>query len=138
MDAANEPEVMTAGTEEPGTKVEPRRQDRFAEAPARILGEDESVQRAKFPPLKPEPVHPALEKIDYLRDVNLEASVELGSTVMTVEKILGLDLGSVIELSQSVTDPVKVLINGNPYAYGEVVVIGEKFGVRITKIINEE
>jgi flagellar motor switch protein FliN/FliY len=132
-----DPDPVPVTVAEPEKKTEFKRRDFAPEYSAKILTENESVHRAKFPPIKAEPIHPALEKIDYLKDVDLEASVELGGAVMTVEKILGLDVGSVIELNQSVTDPVKVLINGNPYALGEVVVIGEKFGVRITKIIHE-
>lgn len=96
---------------------------------------DESVQRAKFTPLVAEPGAEPLGKIEYLRDVDLEASVELGNAVMTVENILSLQTGSLVELKQTVGDPVRLLINGNPYALGEVVVIGEKFGVRLIKLL---
>lgn len=96
---------------------------------------EESVQRAKFTPLVAEPGAEPLGKIEYLRDVDLEASVELGNAVMTVENILSLQTGSLVELKQTVGDPVRLLINGNPYALGEVVVIGEKFGVRLTKLL---
>jgi len=104
---------------------------------AKVMMEPESVQRAKFPQLQEEITQQALGKLEYLKDVDLEASVELGNTVLTVEKIIALNVGSIIELNQSVGDQVRLLINGNPYAYGEVVVIGDKFGVRITKIIHE-
>lgn len=106
-------------------------------AAARVMAEAESVQRAKFPPLREEDGQSVLGKIEYLKDVDLDTSVELGSTVLTVESILGLHVGSIIELNQTVGDQVRLLINSNPYAFGEVVVIGDKFGVRITKLIHE-
>lgn len=106
---------------------------------AKVVPETECVQRVKFPELQ-EPTSPrqVLDKIDYLRDVDLEVSVELGNAILSINNILGLDVGSVIELNQTVGEEVRILINGNAYALGEVVVIGEKFGVRILKIIHEQ
>ncbi|MCD4813481.1 FliM/FliN family flagellar motor switch protein [bacterium] len=115
------------------TDLEPRIYDRPA---AKVLQENESVHRAKFPQLEDTITTKALGKIEYLKDVDLDASVELGNTVLTVEKILNLNVGSIIELNQTIGDQVRLLINGNPYACGEVVVIGDKFGVRITKLLH--
>jgi flagellar motor switch protein FliN/FliY len=95
------------------------------------------IQRATLAPLKPEPQESENEKIDYIKDVDLEASVELGDTVMTVEAILALGVGSIVELKQTVGEEVTLLINGHPYARGEVVVINEKFGIRITRLLRE-
>jgi flagellar motor switch protein FliN/FliY len=97
---------------------------------------EEAIQRVKYPALVENTASPALGNIDYLKDVNLEASVELGSANLTVEKVLNLGVGAVVELSQNVGDPVRLVINHNLYALGEVVVIGDKFGVRITKLVH--
>lgn len=95
---------------------------------------DEEVQRVKYAPLQPGAVEAPLHNIDYLKDINLEAGVELGNTSMSVEQILSLGVGSIIELNQTVGEPVRLLINSHVYAQGEVVVIGDKFGIRISKI----
>lgn len=121
------PEAESGGREGSGVKI-------VAENEAPSL----EIKRAKFPALRPEKTPDPLGKIDYLKDVDLEASVELGSAVVNVEKVLGLGVSSIIELNQTVGDPVRILINGHAFAYGEVVVINEKFGVRITKVLHEE
>lgn len=108
---------------------------------ARVLSgdaarDDAEIQRAKFPPLQARNSEPAAGKISYLKDVDLEASVELGNTTMNVEKILALGVGSIVELNQTVGEQVRFMINGNAYAMGEVVVIGEKFGIRVSQILH--
>jgi flagellar motor switch protein FliN len=94
----------------------------------------EEVQRVKYSPLQAGTVEAPLHNIDYLKDINLEAGVELGNTTMSVEQILGLGVGSIVELNQTVGDPVRLLISNHVYAQGEVVVIGDKFGIRISRV----
>jgi flagellar motor switch protein FliN/FliY len=74
------------------------------------------------------------EKIEKILDVTLGATVELGNTKMTLEKALNVDVGTVIELDKVAGEPVDFYINENLFARGEVVVIGEKYGVRITEL----
>lgn len=74
--------------------------------------------------------------IDPLLDVALQVRVELGSTQMTVEEVLALSLGSVVELDRLAGEPVDIVVNNRLLARGEVVVVEENFGVRITEIIN--
>lgn len=76
--------------------------------------------------------------IDLLMDVNLPISIELGRTKMTVSDILSLGPGSVVELSKLAGEPVDVMVNYKPVARGEVVVIDENFGVRITQLLTPE
>ncbi len=78
------------------------------------------------------------ENMDILMDVSLEVSVELGRTTKKIKEILEFGPGSIIELNRLVGEPVDVLVNGKFVASGEVVVIDENFGVRITDIINPE
>ena len=78
------------------------------------------------------------ENMDILMDVSLEVSVELGRTSRKIKDILEFGPGSIIELNRLVGEPVDVLVNGKFVAAGEVVVIDENFGVRITDIINPE
>lgn len=76
--------------------------------------------------------------IDLLMDVNLPISIELGRTKMTISDILSLGPGSVVELSKLAGEPVDVMVNYKPVARGEVVVIDENFGVRITQLLTPE
>lgn len=78
------------------------------------------------------------ENMDLLMDVSLEVSVELGRTSRKIKEILEFGPGSIIELNRLVGEPVDVLVNGKFVAEGEVVVIDENFGIRITEIINPE
>lgn len=74
-------------------------------------------------------------KIDMLLDVELDVTVELGRKIMHVEEILKLGKGSVIELDKLAGEPVDILINGKKLAEGEVVVIEDHFGVRLTYLL---
>ncbi len=76
------------------------------------------------------------EKLDLLVDVPLTITAELGRTVLSIADILNLDHGSVIELDRAPADPVDLLVNGQIVANGEVVVVDDKFGIRIVNIIN--
>lgn len=78
------------------------------------------------------------ENMDILMDVSLEVSVELGRTSRKIKEILEFGPGSIIELDRLVGEPIDVLVNGKFVAKGEVVVIDENFGIRITDIINPE
>ena len=73
--------------------------------------------------------------IEPLLDVVLQVRVELGSTEMTVEEVLGLTVGSVVELDRLAGDPVDIVVNNRLLARGEVVVVEENFGVRLTEIV---
>lgn len=71
-----------------------------------------------------------------LFDIPLEISVELGRVKMVVRDVLDLGAGSIVEIDKAAGEPVDVLVNGRPVARGEVVVIEDNFGVRITEILN--
>lgn len=73
--------------------------------------------------------------IDLLMDVNLRITVELGRTYMTLRQVLELQQGAVIELDRLAGDPVDIFINERLFAQGEVIVVDDKFGVRITRLI---
>ncbi len=76
--------------------------------------------------------------MEVLMDVPLSISVELGKARCYVKDLLNLTVGSVVELDRTAGDPVDILINGRPFAYGEVVVIDENFGVRLRQIIHKK
>ncbi len=76
--------------------------------------------------------------IDLLMDVSLRVTVELGRTRMQLAQILELQHGSVVELDRLAGDPVDIFVNDVMVARGEVVVVDDKFGVRITEMISSK
>jgi len=74
-------------------------------------------------------------ELDFILDIPLELSVELGKTKMLVNDLLQLSQGSIIELNKLAGEPLEVYINRKLIARGEVVVVNEKFGVRLTDVI---
>lgn len=96
------------------------------------------VNRASFQPLEASEVYGAPKNIDLILDVPLEISVVLGRAKKNIKDILNLGTGSLIELDKLAEEPVEILVNGKKVAYGEVVVVDENFGVRITSIVNNE
>lgn len=76
--------------------------------------------------------------IDLLLDVSLRVTVELGRTRMQLAQILELQHGSVVELERLAGDPVDILVNECLVARGEVVVVDDKFGVRITEMVSSK
>jgi flagellar motor switch protein FliN/FliY len=96
------------------------------------------VRQASFKPLSQSSMHNAPRNIDLILDVPLDISVVLGKTKKNIRDILNLGTGSLIELDKLAEEPVEILVNGKKVAYGEVVVVDENFGVRITSIISGE
>ncbi len=76
--------------------------------------------------------------IAMLYDLSLPVTVELGRTKMSVQEVLELSRGSVVELDRLVGEPVDIYAGDRRFAEGEVVVIGEQFGVRITRILAQD
>ncbi len=102
------------------------------------MGEDKKspeVKEANLNELSGDVITP-IKNIDLLMDVALDVVIELGRTVMPLKDILNLGPGSVIELDKLAGDPVDILVNNKLVARGEVVVIEENFGVRITEIVD--
>ena len=71
-----------------------------------------------------------------LHDVPVELAVEIGRTRMTIGETLGLGPGSIVTLDRLAGEPVDLLVNGKPIARGEVVVIDEEFGLRVTEVVS--
>ncbi len=101
-----------------------------------MYGSPVNIQQAQFQPFIGE-LNPALQKenIDLIMDVPLEVTVELGRTSKSISDVLDFAPGTIIELSKLAGEPVDILVNGKYVAKGEVVVIEESFGVRLTEII---
>ena len=77
----------------------------------------------------------SLQDIDLIMDIPVKLTVELGRTKMTIKELLRLTQGSVVSLDGLAGEPLDILINGYLIAQGEVVVVNDKYGVRITDII---
>ena len=73
-----------------------------------------------------------------LENIDVKMTVEVGRTGITIRELMNLHEGSVIELDRLAGDPLDILINGTPIARGEVVVVGERFGIRFGEILNPE
>jgi flagellar motor switch protein FliN/FliY len=78
----------------------------------------------------------AAANMEFILDIPLEVTVELGRTKMLIHELLKLGQGSVIELSKLAGEPLEVLANQKLIARGEVVVVNEKFGVRLTEVVS--
>ncbi|UGS33722.1 flagellar motor switch protein FliN [Capillimicrobium parvum] len=92
----------------------------------------EELELTPFAPADIEPA--AAGDLGRLQDVTVELSVEVGRTRMTLGQALALGPGSVVALSRSAREPVDLLVNGKQVARGEVVVIDDDFGLRITEV----
>ena len=101
-----------------------------------MMGQPVNVQPAQFQPFMGD-LSAAFQKenIDLIMDVPLEVTVELGRTSKSIQEILDFAPGTIIELNKIAGEPIDVLVNGKYVAKGEVVVIEESFGVRVTEII---
>ncbi|MEK7258487.1 MAG: flagellar motor switch protein FliN [Pseudomonadota bacterium] len=74
--------------------------------------------------------------LDVILDIPVQISMEVGSTSITIRNLLQLNQGSVIELDRLAGEPLNVLVNGTLIAHGEVVVVNDKFGIRMTDVIS--
>ena len=102
----------------------------------------ETVDYAPFETTTAGPAEPPLRlvrcrpsELSRLHDVSVELAVEVGRTRMTIREALALGPGSIVTLNRLAGEPVDLLVNGKPIARGEVVVIDEEFGLRVTEVL---
>ena len=81
---------------------------------------------------------PGSPNMDVILDIPVTLAMEVGSTNITIRNLLQLNQGSVIELDRLAGEPLDVLVNGTLIAHGEVVVVNEKFGIRLTDVISPQ
>src|SRR6476646_2107178 len=105
----------------------------------------ETVDYAPFETTTAGPIEPVAaphpvtaEELSRLHDVSVELAVEVGRTKMTIREALALGPGSIVTLNRLAGEPVDLLVNGKPIARGEVVVIDEEFGLRVTEVVAGE
>ena len=95
-------------------------------------------QPAKLDELSPDQKSKIYPELEFILDIPLEISAEIGRTKMLIRDLLKLNQGSIIELEKFAGEPVEIYVNGRLMAKGEVVVVNDKFGVRITEIISAQ
>ena len=121
-------------------------QDQLAEEWARALEAGEEIEegkplgrsaaKAQFEELQESKPSGHSTELDFILDIPLEVTVEMGRTRMLINDLLQLGQGSVIELNRLAGEPLDILVNNKLVARGEVVVVGEKFGSRLTDIVS--
>ena len=112
-------------------------QQTYVQQPSQTYAQPQvEVHNAQFEPLQQTNATQPPKNIDLILDVPLNISVVLGKTKKSIKDILALGTGSLIELEKLAEEPVDILVNGKQIAYGEVVVVDENFGVRITSIVS--
>ena len=94
--------------------------------PAQMRDLDADAQAANLPP----------GSLDNILEIPVMLTVEIGSTKVAIRNLLQLNQGSVVELDRLAGEPLDVLVNGTLIAHGEVVVVNEKFGIRLTDVIS--
>jgi flagellar motor switch protein FliN/FliY len=82
--------------------------------------------------------HVGIENLKVLENIDVELTVEVGRTEITIRDLLRLNEGSVVELDRLAGDPLDILVNNTKIARGEVVMIGERFGIRFGEIVEPE
>jgi flagellar motor switch protein FliN/FliY len=109
------------------------------EAPAAHMAGEPLIEEIELEQLLPFDGDPGSDTdIGLLLEVPLSISVELGRTSLTIRELLALGQGSILQLDRHAGEPVDVLVNGKRLARGEVVVIDEDFGIRVTEVVTPE
>lgn len=115
---------MDENTENNVTSINPEQQDAISQLADQIKTGDDALNKLK------------VQNLDFILDIPLKVSVELGRAQVVIKDLLQLGQGSVLELDKLAGEPLEVLVNGKLVARGEVVVVNEKFGIRLTDIIS--
>jgi flagellar motor switch protein FliN/FliY len=98
--------------------------------------EPEGVEPIEIAPLKASAGLGGDVKLDVILDIPVTIAMEIGRTQLSIRNLLQLNQGSVVELDRFAGEPMDVLVNGTLVAHGEVVVVNEKFGIRLTDVIS--
>lgn len=123
--------------ESPPPVQQPYQETYYQDAPTTVKkGEQFAVQPVQFAPLRDVGMSGTPSNISLIMDVPLDITVELGKSRKTIKEILELHQGAIIQLDKLAGEPVDMLVNGKLIAKGEVVVIDESYGIRITAIIS--
>jgi len=135
---AEEETLNEKNPEETNAAVDSENQEKAEEKAAEKskAREKPEAKPAQFSDVKDVGSPAAQKSIDFILDIPLQVTVELGRTQVLINDLLQLGQGSVVELSKLAGEPMEVLVNQKLIARGEVIVVNEKFGVRLTDIIS--
>ena len=97
---------------------------------------NEETENSGETPLQREASRP--QNLEVVLDIPVRLSMEVGNTNLSIRKLLKLNKGSIVELSRMAGEPLDVMVNGTLIAHGEVVVVNDKFGVRLLDVISPE
>ena len=102
--------------------------------------EEEEAQKAPLEELRDEGQAVGVNSpdLDVILDIPVTISMEVGNTLIPIRNLLQLNQGSVIELDRLAGEPLDVLVNGTLIAHGEVVMVNEKFGIRLTDVVSQQ
>lgn len=95
-----------------------------------------NVERAAFENLQPGPGAGSEANLEAVLDIPVTLSMEIGRTRISIRNLLQLNQGSVVELDRLAGEPLDVLVNGTLIAHGEVVVVNDKYGIRLTDVVS--
>ena len=116
--------------------------EEYAAADGSDTGEGDAVAATSVPmdDLQPEATNQEIGKVDLdgVLDIPVTLSVEIGNTSLSIRNLLQLNQGSVVELDRLAGEALDVLVNGTLVAHGEVVVVNEKFGIRLTDVVSAQ
>lgn len=131
--AENQPDVASPEPEDPGASPHP-----LFEGAAEAAGAKTQTTVGTDSELSDSPTSSSADPLDlgFILDIPLKVSVEVGRTKLLVQELLQLGQGSVIELDKQMGEPFEVLVNDKLVARGEIVVVNDRFGVRLTDIIS--
>lgn len=105
-----------------------------AQADPRADGQ--KVEQAEFGSLEDESAVATDVNLEVLLDVSVTLALEVGRSKMSIRDLLQLNQGSVVELDRQASEPMDVLVNGTLVAHGEIVVVNDKFGIRLTDVVS--
>lgn len=130
--AVDEPASVPGGQIPPVAAVEDPEQDRRSADDAGVADVQPGVTPVELGELEPADQPAEIGNLELLRDIELTVTVEVGRARMRVKDLLGLHEGSVVELDRPVGSPVDLLANGRTIARGEIVLVEDQLGIRVT------
>ncbi len=117
--------------------LEEQLEDKSGSSPGKGGSGNTDYARAQFQELKAEERTAGHDiNMDVILDIPVTVSMEIGRTMINIRQLLQLNQGSVVELDRLAGEPMDVLVNGTLIAHGEVVVVNDKFGIRLTDVIS--
>jgi len=119
--------MQTANAQPPDDQVDPEKAGDDAPNEAAAMSTDADAARLESDPVA---------NLALIRDIEVKLSMEIGHTRISIDRLLSLAPGSVIELDRMADEPLDVLVNGTLVARGEAVVVGDRFGIRLVEVVS--